>query len=93
LTSRATGASRRQIIARTNAHLRWAFEPDRSAATAAARQAFQDRFEVFVDPDGALEPTERAKRAKNLRSAHYALMGLRSGEAHRARAGQKKATS
>jgi hypothetical protein len=91
--SRATSSSRRQSVARANANLRWAFCEDRSEATAAARQAFQDRFEYFVDPECLLSPQERAKRARNLRSAHFALMGLKSGEARRARAGQKKVSS
>jgi hypothetical protein len=86
-------ATRQQIVGRANANLKWAFCPDRTEATAKARAAFQDKFEFFVDPDGLLSPQERAKRAKNLRSAHYTMMGLRSGESRRAKAAGKPAAS
>jgi hypothetical protein len=89
--SRAS-ASRRQIVGRSNANLRWAFEPDRTAATAPARRALEDRFASLVDPDLKLSPAERGRRIKNLKSAHYAMLGLKSGEARRARAAGKKAT-
>ncbi len=65
---------------------RWAFEPDRAAATAPARKAFNDRFERLVDPEGKLSPQERAKRAVNLRRAHFRSLALASAEARRARA-------
>jgi hypothetical protein len=42
------------------AHTSWANTSDRSARTAAARKAQLDRFERQVDPDGTLDPQERA---------------------------------
>jgi len=37
----------------------WARTDDRAGRTASARQAFRDRFEREVDPDGKLDPAER----------------------------------
>lgn len=59
------------------AHTRWAHVEDRHAATAEARRTFLDRFERQVDPDGTLPPAERAKRAANARSAHFARLALK----------------
>lgn len=50
--------------ARQAAYARWDANPyDRSAATQSARDAFMDRFENQVDPEGLLDPKTRAKRA------------------------------
>lgn len=70
-------------IARLAAHVKWAECPDRTAATASARQAFHDRWEKLVDPEGKLDPVERARRAASAKSAHYARMALRSAQARR----------
>ncbi|MEV0425397.1 hypothetical protein [Micromonospora sp. NPDC050495] len=80
-------------IARLAAHVKWAQCPDRAAATAAARQAFHDRWEQLVDPDGKLDPAERAKRAASAKSAHYARMALRSAQTRRAKAAARKAAT
>lgn len=62
--------SDRSLIARIAAHERWAREPDRSAATAPARQANADRY---VKAAQALNPNlsddELVVRAANLQSA------------------------
>ncbi|CAN5407440.1 hypothetical protein BH09ACT7_BH09ACT7_04990 [soil metagenome] len=63
----------------------WAKTPDRSARTAAARRAFEERFEKQVDPDGLLAPTERAARAANARRAHFQRLALKSARVRRAR--------
>lgn len=68
---------------RVIAHKRWAHEPDRTAATAPARSAFLARFEREVDPDGQLDPAERAKRADNARSAYFRELALKSARARR----------
>ncbi|HEX5040413.1 MAG TPA: hypothetical protein VFW95_09780 [Candidatus Limnocylindria bacterium] len=63
-------SSERSLRARIAAHERWAREPDRLAATAAARAANDDRY---LKAARALHPTlsddEVAVRAANLRSA------------------------
>lgn len=70
-------ATARSTRARIAAHTRWAHTSDRTAATAPARAAFADRFERQVDPDGQLDPTERARRAANARSAYFARLAAR----------------
>lgn len=74
-------------MARIAAYTRWAFEEDRTAATQPARQAFQDRFEREVDPDGVLRRAERARRAEALRKAYYTRLAYRSAQVRRARSG------
>lgn len=73
----------RTIRAQIAAHTLWAHTDDRAAHTAPARQAFLDRFELEVDPDGTLDPAERARRAENARKAHYKRMALASARARR----------
>jgi hypothetical protein len=73
------------IIASLAAHVKWAKCEDRTAATAAARQAFHDRFEREVDPEGLLSPQERARRAENAKKAFYRRLALRSAAVRRAR--------
>jgi len=65
------------------AHERWAACSDRSAATAPARRAFDERFERQVDPDGVLDPAEQARRAEHARKAHFLRLSLRSAVARR----------
>jgi DNA-nicking Smr family endonuclease len=63
-------SSDRTLIARIAAHERWAREPDRSAATAPARQANADRYlnaARTLNPN--LSDDELRVRAANLRSA------------------------
>lgn len=82
-------SSDRALIAKLAAHTRWAQEPDRIAATSAARKAFADRFEREVDPDGKLDPVERARRADSARKAYFTRLALRSAQSRRAgKAGQ-----
>lgn len=63
-------STERSLRAKIAAHERWAREPDRTAATAAARQALDDRF---IAAARVLHPTlnedEVRVRAANLRSA------------------------
>jgi hypothetical protein len=59
--------SERSLIARLAAHESWARTEDRTARTAAARKALQDRFEREVDPDGVL-PQPSAPAARRTRA-------------------------
>lgn len=68
------------------AHAQWARTDDRTARTAAARAAFYRRFENQVDPDGVLDPTERAKRAEHARQAYMLKLAMASVKARRLRA-------
>lgn len=60
------------------AHLKWANTEDRTAATAPARKALEQKF---LDEAGG-DPV----RAKHLRKAYYRRLALKSAEARRARA-------
>ena len=62
--------SQRTQRARIAARARWSRE-DGSAGTQAARSAFMDRFERQVDPDGVLDPRERARRAELAKREHF----------------------
>jgi len=59
---------------------------DPRETTAPARRAFLDRFEREADPDGTLDPAERARRARHLRSAYFSRLALRSAQVRRERA-------
>lgn len=70
-----------------NADLSWALTPDRSARTAPARRAADDRFERLVDPEGIYPPEVRAAMAASKRREHFTRMALKSAEARRKRRG------
>lgn len=75
----------RALHARSASHFRWSRETDRTKATAPARAGLQARFERQVDPDGVLDPVERAKRVESARKAYYADLSRRSAAARRKR--------
>lgn len=77
--------SERVLIARLAAFERWKNVDNRSTATAPARQALNARFEREVDPDGKLDPVERARRAGLARKAYFTRLALKSAQARRAR--------
>lgn len=90
MTADVNGAltpAERSLRGRLAAHASWANTPDRSARTAAARQAALDRFADQVDPDGSLSPTERAQRAESARRAYFSGLALKSARARRRRTG------
>lgn len=45
--------------------------------TRPARAAYLRKFETLVDPDGTLEPDERARRAAHALSAHMSRLALK----------------
>lgn len=59
-----------------------------AAHTALARKVFLSRFEREVDPDGVLEPQERARRAEHAKKAYFTRLALASSKA-RAKKRQK----
>jgi len=69
------------------ANTRWSREPDRTAATSAARAAFNARFDDEVDPDHTLTAAERARRADSARRAYFMRLALKSAQVRRARSG------
>lgn len=86
MSTQARSSAEHSLASRFGAHQSWANTPDRAARTAPARRALDAKFEREADPDGTLNPVERAKRAESLRKAHYARMALKSAQARRRRA-------
>lgn len=74
----------RSLRARVAAHTLHATH-DSTELTKNARQAFRDRFERQVDPDGVLPPAERERRAEHARKAWYTTLALKSAQARRRR--------
>ncbi len=65
---------------------RWSKTGDRTAATAPARAGLEARFELEVDPEGKLDPDERARRVATRRRAHFTRLALLSARSRRAAA-------
>jgi hypothetical protein len=65
----------RRLHASANAHLSWALTEDRSARTAPARAALDQRFLDAADGDPV--------RAAHLRKAHFARLALKSAQSRR----------
>ena len=80
----------RQLAGKIAANTRWSTEPDRAAATQAARSAFLSRFEEQVDPDRQLVPEERARRAESARKAYFQRLALASAKARSRRSVDRK---
>jgi len=81
----------RRLRARLAAHARWAKTVDRTAATAAARAGIIARFEREVDPEGVLNPKIRARLAENARRQFLAQIAMKSVEARRRKAAERRA--
>jgi hypothetical protein len=60
----------RSLVSRIGAYEKWANTADRSAATQAARRAFDKRFEQYPDPEAA-------------RKAYFTRLALASVKARR----------
>lgn len=65
----------RQLAARIAAHLSWANTPNRSARTAPARAALDQKFLDAADGDPV--------RAGHLRKAYFARLALKSAQSRR----------
>jgi hypothetical protein len=75
----------RRLRAQIAAHIRWSRE-DPTANAVRAQAGLVARFERQVDPDGTLEPAERARRVESARKAHMKRLALKSAKARRRRA-------
>jgi hypothetical protein len=71
----------RVLQARMAAHALHAHVEDPAAHTAPAREVFLSRFEREVDPEGVLEPQERARRAEHAKKAYFTRLALASSKA------------
>lgn len=83
--------TRRRQIASMAAHVSWARTPVRSERTRAAVRASQGRFEREVDPEGVMDPAERAKAADSAMRAHRRAMAKRRWDKYRAEQAAKRA--
>ncbi len=88
MTDPSSGKSKRVLQARMAAHALHARVEDPGAHTAPARKVFLSRFEREVDPEGVLEPQERARRAEHARKAYFLRLAAASSKA-RAKKRQK----
>ena len=70
-------AAERKLRAKAAAH---ALHAQGGTSTTAGTRAFLARFEREVDPDGALSPDERARRADHALRSHMAKLALRSSQ-------------
>jgi hypothetical protein len=91
--SAALTPTERSLRSRLAAHESWARTTDTTARTANARKAFRDRFESQVDPEGILDPGERARRAESARKAYYTRLALKSAQGRRKAAEARKLAS
>jgi hypothetical protein len=73
--------AKRVLRARMAAHALHARVNDPSAHTAPARKVFLSRFEREVDPEGTLEPQERARRAEHAKKAYFLGLAVKSSNA------------
>jgi uncharacterized membrane protein len=85
VAGRKYDAAKRRAAAKVASNTRWAHEPDRRAATQAARDGLQRRFEDHVDPERVLDPVERARRAESAKRAHFTRLAQKSAAARAAR--------
>jgi hypothetical protein len=76
--------SERTLRARLAAHSLHA-KCDSRETTASGRASFLARFEREVDPDGALDPAERRRRAEQARRAYFTRLALAAVEARRSK--------
>ena len=63
---------------------------DSRETTAGGRAAFLARFEREVDPDNALDPAERRRRADQARRAYFTRLSLAAVEARRAKRARER---
>lgn len=84
-------AAERSLAGKIAINTRWAHTQDRSAATAPARTAFDERFVTEVDPDGVMSPDELAKAVTSARSAYFSRLRHRAIKAQRLAAEARQA--
>lgn len=78
----AASPSARTMISRIASHEKWANTPDRAAATASARRAFEDRFlRQARERFGDLPLADLQQRAESIRKAYFTRLARASAEA------------
>lgn len=66
---------------------------DPRPAMEVARAVFAARFERGVDPEGVLDPVERARRADAARRAYFTRLALRSATLRRNKANRRESSA
>ena len=84
--------SQQALWGRIGAHVQHSL-CDPRITSSAARRVFLSRFEKEADPDGTLDPTERARRASHLKRAYFLRLALRSAEVRRQRARRRNGSA
>jgi hypothetical protein len=82
-TDGSSERAKRVLQARMAAHTLHAKVSDPAKHTQPARTVFLSRFEREVDPDGVLEPQERARRAEHAKKAYFLRLAQASSTARR----------
>jgi hypothetical protein len=90
MARRASDNDDRVLRARMAAYALHAQISDETEHTAPARAACLSRFEREVDPDGILDPKERARRAEHAKKAYFIKLALAS---RKARAAKRRANT
>jgi hypothetical protein len=85
--------AKRVLRARMAAHELHARVTDPAKHTAPARAAFLSRFEREVDPEGVLDPQERATRAEHAKKAYFIRLALASSKARSKKNRPRKGSS
>jgi hypothetical protein len=78
-------SEQRSLAAKVAVHAQLAKCEDWTARTEPARKAAWDRFEHEVDPEGRLDPVQRAKMADQARKAYFTRLALASAKARAAK--------
>ena len=86
----SSSPAERSLRARLAAHTLHARREARQT-TATARAGFLARFEREVDPDSALDPSERRRRAEHARRAYFIRLSLAAVQAKRAKPAKRAA--
>jgi hypothetical protein len=76
----------RQLAGRAGALKSWSQTSDKVARTKPGRDAFLDKFEREVDPDGTLPEEERRERALYARRAYMTELARKSARVRREKA-------
>lgn len=88
----ALSHEQRVLRSRLSAHKLHATHNSREL-TANARKAFLSKFEAEVDPDGVLDPADRASRAEHARKAYFTKLAFESSKARAKRAAERRKAS
>ncbi|MEV0881757.1 hypothetical protein AB0I85_28495 [Micromonospora echinofusca] len=78
-----------RISGRAGGYTSWANTSDPAARMAATWRGRSARFERQVDPDGTMDPAERARRARQAEAAYMARLSLKAAQARKAKAAAK----